>query len=406
MIRIKPAIDHAIACPRCGKSLQPEKVIWQGIHVCATSRCQACEVDIVSDLPVGHAVFTPSRIDLTAGQLYADDDGSASWFGEPLLRSLRQPSDDRDISLKVERFRECSCAVILNCIDFLYGHGLLKLLNAERHLDQPDIGLVVIVPVYLRWLVPEGVAEIWTVNIPLGRSQQYYPQLNELIHKECSRFSNLWLSRAHSHPKVADISLYTGVSRHDFDKSDFRLTFVWREDRLWSQGRILVRIARRIGLMPLLLSWQNYKVCRLFSLLRRHFPSARYTVAGMGNTTSFPGWIEDCRVTRFDDGVEKELCRLYSESRVAIGVHGSNLLLPSAHAGLTLDLMPDYKWSNIAQDIIYQENDSRLAAYRYRYLPLRICIGTLADMAVRQIAGWEWYRRAMSDNVREGGRNI
>lgn len=403
MIRIKPSIDSAASCPRCTAPLQPEKVLWQGIHVCAAARCTECGAEIVSDLPVGHALFAPCRVDMTAGRLYMAKDGSESWFGEPLLRSLQEPATDAEVELTVERFAECRQAVILNCIDFLYGHGLLKLLNAERHLGHlPESGLIVIVPKYLRWMVPDGVAEIWTVNIPLGRAQRYYPQLDELIHRECSRFSDIWLSRAHSHPRVADISRYTGVPRHDFDKGDFRITFIWREDRLWSKKRILVRIARRVGLMPLLLSWQKYKVCSLFARLRKRFPAARFTVAGMGGTAGFPAWIDDRRVTRFDDGVEADLCRLYGESRVVIGVHGSNLLLPSAHAGLTLNLMPDYKWSNIAQDVIYQETDSRLASYRYRYLPLQTGVADLADIAVRQVSGWNWFRSAMADNLQEG----
>jgi hypothetical protein len=402
MIRIKPTIDFVASCPRCGKPLQSEKVIWQGIHVCAAARCSDCNADIVTDLPVGHALFTPSQVDMTAGRLYIERDGSESWFGEPLLRSLQEPSADEDVFLNVEHFAICRQAVILNCIDFLYGHGLLKLLNAEHHLGHlPELGLIVIVPEYLRWMVPDGVAEIWTVKIPLSRAQLYYPRLAELIDRECSRFTDLWLSPAHSHPIVTNISRYTHVPRHDFEKDDFRLTFIWREDRLWLKKRILVGIARRIGLMPILLSRQNSKVRYLFTLLRKRFPTARFTVTGMGNITCFPGWIEDRRVTRFNDDIEVDLCRIYSESRLVIGVHGSNLLLPSAHAGLTLNLMPDNKWSNIAQDVIYQEDDSRLASYRYRYLPLKIDVMDLADIAVRQISGWDWHRRAMSDNVRE-----
>jgi len=47
-------------------------------------------------------------------------------------------------------------------------------------------------------------------------------------------------------------------------------------------------------------------------------------------------------------------------------VHGSNMLLPSAHAGMTIDLMPDDRWGNFAQDISYQEDDVRMGSYRYR----------------------------------------
>jgi len=61
------------------------------------------------------------------------------------------------------------------------------------------------------------------------------------------------------------------------------------------------------------------------------------------------------------------------------------MLLPSAHGGMTLDLMPKERWGNFAQDILYQENDSRLAAFKYRYLPLNTRIVDLAYIASNMI---------------------
>ena len=40
------------------------------------------------------------------------------------------------------------------------------------------------------------------------------------------------------------------------------------------------------------------------------------------------------------------------------------------HAGMTIDLMPDDRWGNFAQEILYQENDVRRGSYRYRYVPI------------------------------------
>lgn len=44
-----------------------------------------------------------------------------------------------------------------------------------------------------------------------------------------------------------------------------------------------------------------------------------------------------------------------------MGVHGSNMLLPSAHARATLVLMPRKRWGNFIQDILFQEPNPRLA---------------------------------------------
>lgn len=402
MIQIKPMIGTRAECPYCGGELVPGKVLWQGIHVCAVSACPGCHAEIVADMEVGHALFAPCRVDVKEGRLFLDDAGSASWFGEPLLRSLRNPVDAPPVSLKVERFSTSKRVIILNCIDFLYGHSLLKLLNAEAHLaHNPELGLVVLAPAFLHWMVPQGVAEIWIVDLPLARAQNFHPELDRLIQKECERFDEIYLSPAHSHPKEFDITRFTGIERHAFEGDDFRITFIWREDRLWSEKRWMVRIARRVGGMKLLLLRQNFKVRRLFFLLRLRFPHARFTVIGLGTATRFPAWVDDRRVDRFDSEREQEVCRLYAESRLVLGVHGSNLLLPSAHAGMTMDLMPLSKWSNFAEDILYQEDDCRMAAYRYRYLPLDMRVDRVANVAASQLNDFQWYRKAMVENLRD-----
>ena len=54
------------------------------------------------------------------------------------------------------------------------------------------------------------------------------------------------------------------------------------------------------------------------------------------------------------------------------------MLLPSAHAGMTVDLMPRGRWTNFSEDVLYQEADPRLAAFKYRYVPMTISIKDLA----------------------------
>lgn len=111
------------------------------------------------------------------------------------------------MELYIEKFSDSKDVVILNCIDQLYGHALLKLLNAERHLERhKNYGVVVLIQDFLRWLVPDGVAEIWTVKLPLSRAQHFYPTLHERIEQECRRFSTVSVSKTFSHPQIKDIT--------------------------------------------------------------------------------------------------------------------------------------------------------------------------------------------------------
>jgi hypothetical protein len=381
--------------------MDPVRVVWQGIHVCVEAHCDPCDACFVEDLPTGHALYLPYQVDVKKGLLFGEA-RAKEWLGEPLRESLMHPSNDVDVELVVERFSEVKHVVILNCIDFLYGHSLLKLLNAEHHITtSAGVGLIVIVPAFLRWMVPQGAAEVWTVNIPLSKAQSYYPSLHSKIERELNRFETVEVSCAHPHPKSFDISRFTGAKRHVFENKDFRITFIWREDRLWWPYRynLLFRAAKRLLNTNLLLHWQNRKIRRLFSLLRSAIPDAVYTVAGFGRSTAFPRWIEDCRVERFSAESERKLCEIYAESRLVVGVHGSSMLLPSAHAGLTLDLMPLDRWPNFSQDILYQEEDSRLSSFRYRFLPLHVRPALVAAIAGMQIRGYAYFQKQMLNIV-------
>lgn len=393
MIQVKPAVTARIPCPHCGAVLSLGRLRWIGVHVCADAKCPSCQAELVADLPVGHAINTPFLIDLQRKQLVGPEK-SREWFGKPLLEALNHPSPDV-IPCEVEIRRPVRRAVILDCIDFLYGHSLLKLLNATRHLDStPELGLVVIVPRFLRWLVPADAAEVWTVDLPLAKARQYFPSLESRFALELERFDEVFLSRAHSHPKDFAIERFSREPPHDFARDDYRITFIWREDRPWlTGGERAWRRLKKLGLAEVAIARQNAKVRRLFSMLRKDLPRARFSVAGLGTRTRFPAWIDDQRVAKFTEALERTTCRVYSESRLVIGVHGSNMLLPSAHAGFTVDLMPPERWGNLAQDVIFQEPDPRLASYRYRFVSIETPISTLRGMIHRQIREYDHVRR-------------
>ncbi len=406
MIELKPYIEYEHACPHCGANLTARDILWQGIHVCVTADCTGCGATLVCDLAVGQALYTPYIADLATSQLFGDRD-QRHWFGEQFFESLQHPDHDTTITLEVEKTGSHTEVIILNCIDYLYGHSLLKLLNAAAHLkNNPEFGLVIIVPRFLRWLIPQGVAEVWVVDVPLSSARRYYLQLDHLIKAECVRFDRIFLSLAVSHPSTFNITHFSGIERHDFSRTQFHITFVWREDRPWCAQKLCVRVGKHLlSVKRLLLMWQNFRIIRLFRELRRRFPEASFTVAGLGTTTTFPDWVNDCRVAAFDDSVERRLCQIYRDSRLVIGVHGSNMLLPSAHAGLTIDLMPDDRWPNIAQDLLFQEADCRMASYRYRYVPLDSSLNTLASIAASQIESYETFMVQMSARVHSSKGN-
>ncbi|MCM2996625.1 hypothetical protein M3647_03990 [Paenibacillus cellulositrophicus] len=402
MIQIKPIIEHRSSCHQCGGQISSKSILWQGIHVGVNTVCDHCNKEYIEDLKVGHATYLPFKIELPEYHLIGGEK-ARKWLGEPFRKSIQYPSLDREISVSVEIRKETKRSLIINCIDYLYGHALLKLLNVQREYERhSDLSIIVIVQKPLKWMVPKFVSEIWTVNIPFNHARNFYPQLNECIQAELQRFDEVYVSRAYSHPSHFKMELFTGVQGYSSEKDECRrVSFVWREDRFWMDNFILSKAIQKFPklkkwTLPFLL-YQKSKVIRLFRRIKMKYPSLKFTVVGLGETGSFPDWIEDHRVGSFNEKSEKFTCQIYSQSFIVIGIHGSNMLLPSAHAGITVDLMPKDRWGNYAQDVLFQEFNNRLASYKYRFIPIEVKIKTIANIILSQLDGYEHFVTQMNE---------
>lgn len=400
MIQIYPDVEQKFTCPICNNKTEVIKKVWQGIHVGVESECKKCQKTFHQDLKVGHSISKLCSVDLNNFDFFCAEDPK-EWYAKPLRDSLKYPNN-KQIEFRKEIYTDHDKVILLNCIDYLYGHSLLKLLNAERHLkDNPDLGLIVIVPKFLEWMVPNGIAEKWVFDISLKEGQEYFIEFNNAIQKEIERFSQVYVSKAFSHPNNFNITNFTGVEKHNFQKDDFRITFIWREDRLWINNSFLQNAVNKLSIRifkNILLTKQKRKILKVFSEMRKIIPDAKYTVVGVGEYKKFPNWIDNQIVNNFDAKIEKKLCQIYSESRAVVGIHGSNMLLPSAHAGMTIDLMPDDRWGNFAQDILYQENDARMSSYRYRYVPINQKANFLNKMIVYMIQNRDGFVENMAIN--------
>ncbi|HZG84926.1 hypothetical protein [Paenibacillus sp.] len=407
MIKIKPFIEHVSYCEQCHKKLKNNQILWQGIHVCVEMNCEDCGAHYIEDLPVGHATYFPYKVNLSEDKIFGEKKG-LKWLGQPFLNSLKNPEKDTKINLMVNKkvSQLGKAVVVINTIDYLYGHSLLKLLNVQREAEEnQDKYIVVIVQKALEWMVPEDVSEIWTVNISFKQARSYFPSLNDAINAELLRFNEIFISHAYSHPNKFNIEKFTRTLR--YEESKFispRISFIWREDRLWLKNVYVSKAIQKLGLTGIFLSpflyIQKRKVISLFKKLKRELPSFQYTVVGLGQSCRFPNWINDERVSAFNKETELRICGIYSESKVVIGVHGSNMLLPSAHAEMVVDIMPIDRWGNFAQDILFQESeDSRLTSYKYRFIPIEINLKILSKIISRQINNYQHYKMQMSEDT-------
>jgi hypothetical protein len=261
------------------------------------------------------------------------------------------------------------------------------------------LGIIVIVQPQLKWLIPkEGIAEIWTVKMNFNQFNHYYQDLSDKINNQLNRFRAVFLSHGHVIPTNRNIKIetFTGIKPYNLTIPPLlpRITFIWREDpgRLWIRNILILKGFKKLGfgriLLPFHLLRTRIFMNRIIKMLGREF---RYTVAGLGKYGSFNSIIDDKRILRFNDDSERALCGIYSESLLVIGVHGSSMILPSAHAGMTISMMPSRRWGNFAEDILFSENDLRLACFQKRILPLNMSMSDLTDIVYDMVTGRKYF---------------
>ncbi|MCX5823696.1 MAG: hypothetical protein NTY86_09380 [Deltaproteobacteria bacterium] len=407
MINLHPLPESQYRCPFDDTKLDVLDWYIPGMRNLADLRCPKCGREFYGDLPAGHGLYWSMLLDKKTGDVH--DLYNIRWFADWLRNSYANRSDE-PLEFVTEDFRPLQTPLLLNCLDTLYGHCLLKLLNAQYYLDKrPDLDLVVLVPKCLRWMVPDGTAAIWTVDLPLRRGTEWNDWLAAAISTRLKQFAEVWLSVAYSHPHPKDFAIerFTRVHPFPLDKWHERLeapkvTFVWREDRLWGdQGnsgrlrRLANRMSVKIGLGGLSLPRreQTRRVVLLATRLRKAFPKLNFAVVGLGVPGDMPHWIEDLRTTTIDTAAEKAWCDRYAYSHVVIGIHGSNMLLPSAHAGATIELMPSKRWGNMIQDLLMPDLDCREALFRYRIVPVSASVKELTFMIVSLLHSYLFMER-------------
>jgi len=378
VIRLHPVPEAEHDCPHCHQPLKVTGWYMPGMRNLADLSCSVCSREFYGDLAAGQALYTPMILEKKTGTVH--DKHHVEWFAQWLRDSYSKRTDSR-VAFTVEVRRPITRPVVLlNCLDTLYGHSLLKLLNSEYHLAT-EVDLIVIVPSFLAWMVPEGVGQVWIVDLPLKRGREWNDWLAREIQRRVESFETVSLSQALSHPHPADFHIenFTGVKPFPLEQWEQRLerptvTFIWRDDRTWqvpkdnSVSANLKRLARPSG--PA--GGQRKLVIDLAQELRRDWPTLDFAIAGLSDQgdDDLGAWIEDLRFPAMNDDLERRCCERYAASHIVVGVHGSNMLLPSAHAGGVVELIGTERWGNFLQDIlIHDAADSRDALFRYRFLP-------------------------------------
>lgn len=353
MIKIYPSIDHSFFCPECQTLLKHQQFVLNGIRSLVKTSCPGCARQYFADLPTSQAIYTPLMIDIQTKKIYGTR--QLDWFADPLRNGLNNIIT-APIKIKKTVYQKSSQLVLINCLDYLYGHSLLKLLNTQKYLDGGH-KCWLIVPPQLVHLVPAGIAQLWVVNIRFSQANNWFDDLNRQVRREISSKKTVYLAKLLPHPNYTAFNISNFVHLPKSIAVAYSrpiVTYAYRPDRSW-------------GGHPYL-EWLN--LLRFCLQLRRRHPQVSLVLTGFKNDIRFPKFIHDLRAASPSIVTEKEWLKIWSASDCAIGVHGSNMLLPSSLAKTTLEFLPQSRWGNILQDYIPPRKaaDTIESLYRMRIL--------------------------------------
>jgi hypothetical protein len=362
VIEIYPKLSQfGWKCPACGCQLSEAKsILFQGQHVLADISCTCCDVEYFQTYPVGHGAVFPVSF-TKAGEKSIYGQVTKWWMAKPLIDSIVS-NEQFEPSIDVVVYRKFENGIILNCLDDCWGHVFMKLLNAQKHLDDnPETGLILLIPASFKWLIPEGIAEAWLVNAPLIDFRKRIFNLETFVKTQFGRFGRVSLSEADIRPNLSnlDTSKFTKTEKFDFVSTDqLAITFIWREDRFWQTSKVeewMFLASTKFKLFdfvkPFFARRQMAHFDSLAKIISKVHPHATIKLVGIGKLMNANSFILDVRETEYSESIETEFCRIYAQSHVVVGVHGSNMLLPTTLAGGFVDLVPSWKLERWGEDI-------------------------------------------------------
>ena len=405
MISIKPLAPLHYDCPVCGSGETViTKIHFPGIRVLADVGCKICQAQFIADIPVGHAMYYPKMLEKNTGKIYPSAINTR-WFERLLSDLYASKSHTSDIHITKRIYQTVKYPVlILNCLDYLYGHVLLKLFNTSFHLETPfRYDVIVLIPASFEWLLPAGISEAWLVKGGLGSFKKWQHKIDSFVHDEISRYEKVFLAPGYSHPDLSRLKIEVYTKTAPFDLSGFEntpptITFIYREDRLWHGSNLEEKVFLILQNFKwgknfnfLFLGCQKRRIVKFFKAIKKSEDKINCVLVGLGKRGVYPEFISDVRSSKITAETETDWCSTYSRSHVVVGVHGSNMLLPTAHAAAFVEILPDTRIGNITQDVFCRYHD-RMMIFMGRFVSYTTSCKTVAKQALSIIKNYSVFK--------------
>lgn len=354
--------------------------------------------DSFRSFPSGH--FAANEVEFSAkGELLGNPDSLPRWLVDNAQKALFGGVSKAASYSVVARRSVTKPVVLLNCLDSCYGHCLYKLANVLRLEQEPGYDIVVIVHPSFVHLVPDSVAEMWIVKAPFHDLDFKLEGFHEYVAGQLQRFEGAELAQAFMNLdfEKLDFTRLTKVSPFNFRlfaDAPVNVTFVLRSDRFWIRGRfdnLFYLACLKFGWLPFFRDYFASKERRHINGFVRQIRkrlSVEVSAVGIGKAQGMR-FLDDKRV-EYAEFVRQEerWLEVYAQSHICIGVHGSNMLLPSFLAGAYISLLPDFKIDNFSEDYIPRKEPLQKALFLCRTLPTETSPRNLARHVATMWEGW------------------
>ena len=270
-------------------------------------------------LPSDDAVAYTIKFDYKTKSIY---EGERNWYNEPLLEKI-----DLDRLMPLEKIKRIdfskkrhSKCIVLNLLDYCYGHSLVKLLNVESfyrdYKDTHDLFLISFPDI--EDYIPKESFNNCLLDVTFGDIKKIY-SLKGILDKVKENYDEVDYGVLDAYLRIEDkeskISFYNFYGIEDNTYKDKKLvTFHYRADngRAWGEKK------------------QSHNVTELLSEMRGYFSKdVIFCVIGDRDKNTFPEWVLDKRIERYPNPIVHEYSQIISSSVIMVSVTGSNLVLPS-----------------------------------------------------------------------------
>lgn len=380
MIELTTSGNNVLVSASHFEGFVPDSLLFLGMRSVARGKKEGCTGEYYHTLPIEHTRDYPVTVACDGSRSHFSE-AARIWLAEPLIKALTSVPE-KEVEVKVEQLQAADEILILNCLDFCYGHALDKLFNIQRHLkEHSNLGLLVIIHTSMRGLVPDGVSEIWQVDVPFKTFNYKISGFDEMIKSRVLRSKQAFLSRAYMKLDYSLIDIERFVRKTPFaiekmETRPYRITFILREDRYWLTGSInnfIYLAAVKFGLMPWLkcyfIAIQNRNFRKLATRLKYLLVDSEINAIGLGVSGRLGRYIQDKREEyEIYKTHEEKRDLIYSQSHLTIGVHGSHMILSSALSGAFISLYQDYKIPHFSDDYIPRYSCPHLQSFLGRFL--------------------------------------